>query len=306
MHYLTQIDEIERAIATYSQCQILWLDTEIADFQTNKPRLSLIQVLDDSNDLHGESVLILDVLEKPKLVEEFIEKIMKNSAIEKVFHNANYDLQFLGKRLAKNVTCTLEMVKKIPYYLVPLPNRKLKTLAEQICKFSFIDKTEQTGDWSKRPLTQEQLNYATMDAVYLACIHNKLLQITRQIQTIPEEEDISALTIRYRQIEPRWKQLDTEIAHLKERLKAAMKCQNVCQKSGFHLSTQKRRTKKVSLTELAKLLEANQIELDLSIPLDKTLEKKLGGLIEELSVEEETKTIWQLRVTEMDDEDLPF
>jgi len=39
---------------------------------------------------------------------------MLNPAIEKVFHQASYDLKFLGKTKAKNVTCTLEMA--IPYY----------------------------------------------------------------------------------------------------------------------------------------------------------------------------------------------
>jgi hypothetical protein len=40
----------------------------------------------------------------------------------------------LGKSKAKNVTCTLNW-QKIPYYLLPVPNYQLKTLAEQLCHY---------------------------------------------------------------------------------------------------------------------------------------------------------------------------
>ena len=306
MQYLTQADAIGAAIAHYTPAKTLWLDTEVADYQTDKPRLSLIQVLDDSTDIKGDRVLILDVLDQPELADEFMEKIMFNSAIEKVFHNANYDLQFLGKRKAKNVTCTLEIVKKIPYYLVPLPNRKLKTLAEKLCHFPTIDKTVQGGDWGQRPLTNNQLDYAKMDPVYVAHVHHRLLQLTQLIEPKPETEDIAALTLRYRQIEHRWKQLDTEIKHIKERLKRAMECQNLPEIDGFKLSSQQRTTKKVSFTQLAKITQAAGINLDFPIKLTKELQKELAEVMEQLPVEEKIDGIWQLKITDLDEEDLPF
>ncbi|MCA1993838.1 MAG: ribonuclease D, partial [Coleofasciculus sp. S288] len=201
MPYLTITKDIRDAISNYAQAKTLWLDTEVADYQTSKPRLSLIQVLDDSTDIKGDRVSLLDVLDQPEIIAEFIEKIMLNPAIEKVFHNASYDLNFLGKRKAQYVTCTLEMVKKIPYYLVPLPNFKLKTLAEQLCHFPAVDKTEQGGDWGQRPLLNKQLHYAKLDPVYVAHVHHRLLQLTQLINPNPATEDITALTIRYRQIE---------------------------------------------------------------------------------------------------------
>jgi ribonuclease D len=95
--------------------------------------LSLIQLLDDSRDTTGEKVAILDVLEQSEVTELFIKEIMLNPQIEKLFHNANYDLNFLGKNQAKNVRCTLEMAKSIPYYILQLPDLSLKTLAETLC-----------------------------------------------------------------------------------------------------------------------------------------------------------------------------
>ena len=76
MPYLKLKDEIRSLVAKLSKAKTLWLDTEVADYDTRNPRLSLIQVLDDCTDLTGESVYILDVLEQPELVTEFIEEIM--------------------------------------------------------------------------------------------------------------------------------------------------------------------------------------------------------------------------------------
>ncbi|MDY7023271.1 MAG: ribonuclease D, partial [Cyanobacteriota bacterium] len=146
MLYFTAPEQIKTVITQLLSSKILWLDTEVADYQAN-PRLSLIQVLTQTDRL-----LIFDVLDRPELTALFIEEIMANPAIEKVFHNAKFDLKFLGKKQAKTVTCTLEMAQKIPYYLLPVSNYKLKTLATYFTDFSNIDKVEQGSDWGQRPL----------------------------------------------------------------------------------------------------------------------------------------------------------
>ena len=303
MQYLTEAEAIRRAIAHYKTAKTLWLDTEVADYQT-EPKLSLIQILDDSSDRLGEHVTILDVLHQPELVEEFVDKIMLNSTIEKVFHNASYDLQFLSK--APNVTCTLKMVAKIPYYLVPLPNRQLKTLAEHLCHFEQVDSTEQTGDWGKRPLSDRQLLYAKMDPVYVAQVHDRLLHLSELIEPDPESEDLAALTLRYRQIEERWKQVNTEMEHLKKRVKRAMETQAVSEVAGFKLTNSRRTKKQVSFTQLAAVVEAVDLDVDFPIELTKEIQKQLAEVIEQLPIEEETTIYSRLTVKEAEADELPF
>lgn len=181
MFYLTNPDEITLIIDKLALSKILWLDTETADWQTPKPKISLIQASNDVTDTTGAKAYILDVLEKPEIVAYFINKIMANSKIEKVFHNASYDLRFLGKEQAINVTCTLQLARKLRHSfkeVSQLPNLKLKTLAEELCGFSNVDKTEQSSNWRQRPLTKAQLEYANLDSVYLAQIHRRLLEIS--------------------------------------------------------------------------------------------------------------------------------
>jgi S-DNA-T family DNA segregation ATPase FtsK/SpoIIIE len=175
MTYLTQADEIRTFIDALRLHSILWLDTEVADWQISCPNLSLIQVLSEPGDRSGEATYLLDVLDQPGLIRYFVDRIMTSPQIEKVFHNASYDVQFLGKTKAKNVTCTLAMARKIPLQRLGTANRKLKTLARDMCHFRDVDEESQASDWRRRPLSAQQLQYARMDTVYLAHVHHQLL-----------------------------------------------------------------------------------------------------------------------------------
>ncbi|MDZ7959090.1 MAG: DNA translocase FtsK [Aulosira sp. DedQUE10] len=178
MLYLIDTTEIKVKISQLATVKILWIDTEVADWNTSHPRLSLIQVLSDHTDSAGESTYLLDVLDKPDLVEYFINQIMLNPQIEKVFHNASFDIRYLGRQLAKNVTCTLQIARKITRQVLQVSNLQLKTLAAELCHFSNVDIEEGRSNWGKRPLSNKQLQYAAMDTVYLAVLHRRLLEIS--------------------------------------------------------------------------------------------------------------------------------
>jgi ribonuclease D len=306
MPYLTDDRDIKNRIDEYTKAEVLWLDTEVAEYQTRKPKVSLIQVLNEPHDMTGEHVDILDVLDQPELIDYFSDRIVANAGIEKVFHNANYDLKLLGKTKAKSITCTLELAKKLPYYLLQVSNLQLKTIAEQLCYFPPIDRAEQVSNWGVRPLTESQLFYAKMDPVYVAQVHHQLLKLSRRSNPDPETEDITTLTRRYREIEHQWRLLDTEMTHLQERLKKAMQAQNISEVNSFELTSYQRTTKKVSFNQLAKLAQAKGIDLDFSVSLTQKLQKELGTLMEQIPVEEEVTTSLRLSVKEEKDEELPF
>lgn len=181
MQYLTQSADIRSQIAEFSSARVLWLDTEVADWHTPRPRLSLIQVLADARDTKGSSVYLLDVLDQPDLIAEFISQVMVNPEIEKVFHNASYDLRYLGHPQAQNVTCTLKLARKLGANALGVSNLKLKTLAVELCQFSDVDTEEQASNWGRRSLTPKQLQYATMDVVYLAAVHRCLLEVASPV-----------------------------------------------------------------------------------------------------------------------------
>ena len=291
MPYLTAANDIKALIAKFAQAKILWVDTEIADYKSN-PRLSLIQVLADSTDSTGDATFLLDVLDKPELAKDFISQIMVNPDIEKVLHNASYDIRFLGNDDAQNVTCTLKMARKIPAYILPLPNRQLKTLIETLCGIAYVDKTEQSGDWAKRPLSEKQLEYAKMDAVYLVQVHRRLLEILAQCYPEPATENLTALGEKYQEIESQWKPLDVEFAEVKEQFKAGMLAQKLKDSSYFELSSSI--TMKVDFLTLARLTQTEGIELNFPVTLTKEIQKQLGEIITDPSLEVEDIASWRL------------
>ncbi len=294
-NYLKDADEMIAVLAKYVEARILWIDTEIADFLTRSPKLSLIQILDDSSDRTGQTVTILDVIEQAEIIDIFIKQIMFNPAIEKVFHNASYDLKYLGKTKAKNITCTLEIAKKIPHYILPLPNLSLKTLAETLCNIPEVDKSQQISDWGQRPLTDTQLNYAKMDTVYLAMVHHQLLQLTQLSNPDPSIENVAALAERYLELKQQLQLLDSEFVHVEARLKTAMQAQNLSKINDLKLLQSNRKTVKVEFSHLAKITQEHGLSLDFPIALTQKLQKQLGEIIAQLSVQVETSTSWRLQ-----------
>ena len=294
MPYLTAAREIRSLITEYTTAKTLWIDTEVADYKTRNPRLSLIQVLANPEDMTGNSVYLLDVLDKSDVIANFVERIMVNDAIEKVFHNAGYDVKYLGAKKAKNITCTLEMAKKIPVYLLPLPNYQLKTLATKLCNFHDINKQEQTSDWGKRPLTEEQIEYAYLDCIYLAQVHLRLLELEANLKIDPIREDLSLLTARYIEIEQQQKIIKSEFEHLQERVKQAMLVQNISETSSCKLTSYERKTIKTQFQELVDLVENQGVDLDFTITLTEDIRKNLGVNLEKLTVNVDINTYWKI------------
>ncbi|BAB78063.1 ribonuclease D [Anabaena sp. FACHB-709] len=301
MPYLTDAREIRAIVAGYTQATTLWIDTEVADYKSRNPRLSLIQVLDDPNDMSGDRVYLLDVLDQPDLVADFVDKIMVNTNIEKVFHNANFDVKLLGNKQARNITCTLEIAKKIPYYLLPVQNYQLQSLAKLLCNFNNIDKQEQGSNWGQRPLSEEQIEYAYLDCIYLAQIHRRLLELQIESNPDPETLDITVINSRFSQIEEQWKLLNSEYEYLQEQLKKAMQTQNISETSTYKLTSYQRKVVKVQFSELSNLVQNQGISLDFPVTLTQKLQKDLGENIEQLSVDIDENTYLRLTLKNQDD-----
>lgn len=306
MPYLSDPDQLQAAIATLAQAQQLWLDTETADYKSKNPRLSLIQVLAAGEDVAPERVWVLDVLEQPEVVEQFITVVMANEAIEKICHNESYDRRFLGKTRAQNLACTLKLAKAIPQHLLPVANYQLKTLAEYFAIPTALDKAEQGSDWGQRPLTPQQLQYAALDVVALAQVYQQLQPLHERSHPDPSTEDLEALVLRYRQIKPQWELLNAEVKHLEERLKKAMPAQGIEEQGGIALQVSQRTTRKVGFEAIAAYAQAQNLSLNFPVTLTQAILKVLGTGATELPIEEQVSTIVKLKEQAIAEEDLSF
>lgn len=164
-------DEVNALISFLQQNHRLYLDTEVADWNTKSPRLSLIQITNGDGKIH-----IIDVL-APGITEliagKFIPAIMQNENIKKWAHNASYERRFLGCELVASLSCTLSLARSVPFHRLPLRSLSLKSLVRYFFGFR-LDKTFQTADWGTRPIPNEQLVYAASDPEWCRRIHEKL------------------------------------------------------------------------------------------------------------------------------------
>jgi hypothetical protein len=84
------------------------------------------------------------------------------SLATKAIHNASYD----ASRLAKHYRITTSPIYDTMLAARRSGEKKCSLKAQAAAHLGIeLDKAEQKSDWSRRPLSQEQLHYASLDAV---------------------------------------------------------------------------------------------------------------------------------------------
>jgi len=112
---------------------------------------------------------VIDALAMPDLAP--VKALMENERVEKVIHNAFFEEQMLGKHGIRihNVFDTLHSSRGKHKKSVGL-SHKLGDVCERELGI-FLDKTNQTSDWTLRPLAEDQLRYAAIDVEVLVDLY---------------------------------------------------------------------------------------------------------------------------------------
>jgi len=142
------------------------IDTETLGLNPHRDRLCLVQ-LSDGN---GDAVLVqlTDLYDAPEL-----KRLLADEGVLKIFHFARFDVavlkHFLGV-MAKPVYCTKVASKLARTYT---DKHSLKDLCREFLGIE-LSKQQQSSDWGAADLTQEQLNYAASDVLYLHALRDHL------------------------------------------------------------------------------------------------------------------------------------
>ena len=164
------------------------IDTEFLRERTFWSKLCLIQMALPGKD--GEAVLV-DPIEGADMSLEPIYDLFRHEATVKVFHAARQDLEIFfveGNCFPVPLfdTQVAAMVcgfgEQVGY----------ETLVKKIAK-ADLDKTSRFTDWSRRPLTQAQAEYAVADVTHLRVIYEFLaaqIAKTSRQSWVAEELDI--------------------------------------------------------------------------------------------------------------------
>ncbi len=159
-----QPSRLRRAIARFDDAEVVAVDTEFTRRRTFYSILELVQLASADRELCIDGRLCDDL--------DAIGELFSNEQICFVFHSASQDLDVLYRRM-------------------PLPRHIFDTqIAAELCGFEAVSfqslvelfvgiklpKGTKTSNWSKRPLSCTQLNYAMNDVRYLLPVYDALFK----------------------------------------------------------------------------------------------------------------------------------
>ncbi len=145
------------------------IDTEFLRERTYWSKLCLIQMALPGAD--GDAVLV-DPIEGDKMSLEPLYDLFRHEATVKVFHAARQDLEifFVEGNSFPNPLFDTQIAAMVCGFGEQVG---YETLVKKIAK-ADLDKTSRFTDWSRRPLTEAQKDYALADVTHLRVIYEWL------------------------------------------------------------------------------------------------------------------------------------
>lgn len=203
MRIIETTKDLKALVTELEGAPYIALDTEFMRDQTYWPKLCLLQVA-----APGNIAAIIDPLAEGFDLAPFY-KLLKSDSIVKVFHAGRQDIEIF-----------FHQGKVIPHPLFDTQIAAMvcgfgdaasyETLARKLAK-AEIDKSSRFTDWSRRPLTKKQLEYAQADVTHLCVVYEALeAQLKSGGRHSWVEEEMAALqNPALYQLEPEeaWKRL---------------------------------------------------------------------------------------------------
>jgi ribonuclease D len=145
------------------------VDTETMGLRLHRDRLCVVQLSAGDGDAHLVQIL-------PGTPSPHLAAVLSDPKVEKIFHFARFDLAIIQKHLG--VMCA-------PVYCTRTASRLVRTNTEKhglkdLCRDLIgveVSKQQQSSDWGAPTLTQEQIDYAAADVLYLHRLKESLEQL---------------------------------------------------------------------------------------------------------------------------------
>ena len=135
------------------------VDTETMGLSLQRDRLCLVQLSGGDGNAHLVQII-------PGTPATRLAAVLADPAILKIFHFARFDLGMIQKHL--NVRCAPVYCTRTASKLVRTNTDKhgLKDLCKELLGVE-ISKQQQSSDWGAPTLSNEQIDYASADVLYL-------------------------------------------------------------------------------------------------------------------------------------------
>jgi len=150
--------------------KIIAIDTETMGLDYKRDPLCLVQISSGNEEVH------LIQINRKTFKADNLKKILEDNDIKKIFQFARFDLAVLNYYLKadiNNVYCT-KIASKIGRTYTD--KHGLKDLCKELLNIE-LSKQMQSSDWGSETLTEQQVNYAASDVLYLHKIKKELDKI---------------------------------------------------------------------------------------------------------------------------------
>ena len=165
--YIASQGDLEAFIQRASTSSVLAVDTEFLREKTYYPKLCLMQMATD------DEVVIID----PFAVDDLrvLRELFENEAIVKLFHAGHQDIEII----IYDIGCVPKPVFDTQVAAALLGQSQqigYAPLVSSLCGVK-LKKADSFTDWSARPLSESQLNYAADDVIYLPEMYEKMTRL---------------------------------------------------------------------------------------------------------------------------------
>jgi ribonuclease D len=163
--YLDTPDAVSRFLNEIGRADTIALDTEGASYHRFVDRIYLLQLST------RDKSAIIDPL--PIGTPPVLGDLLGSPDVEVVFHDADYDLRLLQQDYGWHVRNIFDT--RVAAQLLGIRAFGLAALLERYFGVR-LDKKHQRADWSRRPLTEDMLEYAVLDTTYLLALRDRLAE----------------------------------------------------------------------------------------------------------------------------------
>jgi ribonuclease D len=165
---ITESDELAELCARLAKSDFVTVDTEFMRENTYWPELCLVQIANE------EEAAAIDPLADGIDLSPLLELLTANEDVLKVFHAGGQDVEIIynltGKTPHAIFDTQIAMMAISQSEQIGYANLVESWLGTQ------IDKGARFTDWSRRPLTERQIEYAIGDVTHLSKIFPKILR----------------------------------------------------------------------------------------------------------------------------------
>jgi len=165
MSLLTATDELAAVCERFSRHPFVTVDTEFLRETTFWPKVCVIQIASP------EEAVAIDTLSEELDLTPFFD-LMANTGVVKVFHAARQDLEIIW-RLARLIPTPLFDTQVAAMVCGFGEQASYLELVKSITRAN-LDKSSRFTDWSRRPLSAAQIDYAIADVTHLRDIYTTL------------------------------------------------------------------------------------------------------------------------------------